>query len=134
MKTMKTILVVAFLAVLQISFAQSKTSKLFKVHQFSSPATGIFSNSYIIELDNSVVVVDGTLLVSTSKALKMKIDSISKPLAAIFITHGHPDHYNGLGNIASKNTPIYATQSVIDIITKSDAAKEKQWTPMFGDE
>ena len=120
--------------VLQFSFAQTKVSKLFKVHQYASPAGGIFSNSYIIELDKSVVVVDGTLLVSTSKILKAKIDSIGKPLVGVLITHGHPDHYNGLGNIVTKETPIYSTQSVLNVISKSDAAKEKQWVPMFGDE
>jgi glyoxylase-like metal-dependent hydrolase (beta-lactamase superfamily II) len=134
MKSIKTILLVTMIMGLQLSFAQSNVSKLFKVHQYASPAGGIFSNSYIIELDKSIIVVDGTLLVSTSKALKTKMDSIGKPLVGVLITHGHPDHYNGLGNITKKETPIYATQSVLNVITKSDSAKEKQWTPMFGDE
>ncbi len=112
----------------------NESSKLFKVHQFASPAGGIFANAYIVELDKSVVVIDATLLVSTSKALKLKIDSIGKPLSGIFITHGHPDHYNGLGNFATNETPIYATQSVLDVIKKYDAAKETQWVPVFGDE
>jgi glyoxylase-like metal-dependent hydrolase (beta-lactamase superfamily II) len=134
MKTIKTILLVTMIMGLQLSFAQSNSSKLFKVHQYASPVSGILSNSYIIELDKSVVVVDGTLLVSTAKNLKAKLDSIGKPIVGILVTHGHPDHYNGLGTIATKNTPIYATQAVLNVITKSDAAKEKQWTPMFGDD
>jgi glyoxylase-like metal-dependent hydrolase (beta-lactamase superfamily II) len=130
----KLILISTMLLGLQFSFAQTKVSKLFKVHQYASPVAGILSNSYIIELDKSVVVVDGTLLVSTAKNLKAKIDSIGKPIVGILVTHGHPDHYNGLGTIATKETPIYATQAVLNVITKSDDAKEKQWTPMFGDE
>lgn len=106
-----------------------------KVHQYASPASGIFSNAYFIELENSVVLVDATLINSTSKALKDQIDSLGKPIVAVLLTHGHPDHYNGLGNlVGALEVPIYSTQEVLDVIMEYDAIKEEQWTPMFGAE
>lgn len=106
-----------------------------KIHQYASPASGIYANAYLVELKNSVVVVDATLINTTSRELKAQIDSLGKPLAAILVTHGHPDHYNGLGNlVGTSDVPIYSTQEVLDVIEEYDAQKAEQWTPMFGAE
>lgn len=105
------------------------------IHTYASGEEGIFANAYIIELEGSLVVVDATLTVSTSTALKVQTEQLGKPIAAILITHAHPDHYNGLGNLAGEeDIPIYSTPTVLDEITKTDAAKEEQWVPMFGEE
>jgi len=52
---------------------------------------GIFVNAYLIETANGVVVIDSALTVSENKALKAQLDSISKPLLAVLLTHPHPD-------------------------------------------
>lgn len=105
------------------------------IHPYVSTAEGIFANAYIIEMENSLVVVDATLTVSTSAGLNEQINHLGKPVEAILITHAHPDHYNGLGNLTEESEiPIYSTQAVLDEITETDAVKEEQWTPMFGDE
>jgi glyoxylase-like metal-dependent hydrolase (beta-lactamase superfamily II) len=73
--------------------------------------------------------------VSSGKEIRSLINDIAKPVYAILITHGHPDHYNGLTEITRDlNVPIYSTQGVLDVIIKYDAEKEKQWKGMFGDE
>jgi glyoxylase-like metal-dependent hydrolase (beta-lactamase superfamily II) len=105
------------------------------VHVYRSGPSGIYSNAYIVELQNGVVVVDATLSVSSARDVRGLIDEIGKPVYAILITHGHPDHYNGLTEITNGlKVPIYATQGVLDVITHYDAEKEKQWKPVFGDE
>ncbi|MCE3006892.1 MAG: MBL fold metallo-hydrolase [Bacteroidetes bacterium] len=129
------------LALLLVACSGSKETKSpaaseVKVHQYVSSGAGIFENAYILELANGLVVVDATLTVSSSKELKAQIEKLGKPLKAVLITHGHPDHYNGLGNLVGKDekVPIYSTQSVLDVIAESDSAKEGQWVSRFGKE
>jgi glyoxylase-like metal-dependent hydrolase (beta-lactamase superfamily II) len=45
-----------------------------------------------------VVVVDATLGVSDGRALRSRVEALGKALAAVIITHGHPDHYGGIGD------------------------------------
>lgn len=105
------------------------------VHAYNSDEAAIFANAYVIETANSLIVVDATLTESSSTALRKLVDSLEKPLAAVVITHGHPDHYNGLTNLVrGRDVPIYATAAVTEVIRSHDAAKEAQWRPMFGDE
>lgn len=67
--------------------------------------------------------------------MRSKLDALKKPLLAVLLTHGHPDHYNGLTTLTKGlDVPIIATKSVNDVIVKNDAAKYKQWGPVFGDE
>jgi glyoxylase-like metal-dependent hydrolase (beta-lactamase superfamily II) len=106
-----------------------------QIHVFSTGEEAILANAYLVELPSGLVAIDGTLTVSTSKALRVKLDQIRKPLLAVLVTHGHPDHYNGIANVMGKEkVPLYSTAGVNEVIRKYDEAKEKQWTPMFGKE
>jgi glyoxylase-like metal-dependent hydrolase (beta-lactamase superfamily II) len=113
----------------------SKKVELPKVTVFRSPEAGIFSNAYLVETAQHVVVIDATLLESTSKALRGRLEAIHKPLAAVLITHGHPDHYNGITNILNgEQVDVVSTKPVDHVIREYDAAKEQQWRPTFGAE
>ena len=110
-------------------------SRTFTVHVYQSPEAGIFANAYLVETANHVVVVDSTLLESTSKQLRQQLEQLHKPLAAILITHGHPDHYNGVTNLRGNDSAdVIATKAVDKVIRDHDAAKENQWRPVFKDE
>jgi glyoxylase-like metal-dependent hydrolase (beta-lactamase superfamily II) len=105
------------------------------VHAYRSGASGIHANAYIVELQNGVLLIDATLSVSSAKEVRSMIDEIGKTLYAVLITHGHPDHYNGLTEItAGLSVPIYSTKGVLEVITRYDSEKEKQWKPTFGAE
>lgn len=61
--------------------------------------------------------------------------ALGKPLLAVLLTHGHPDHYNGVALlIEGQQVPVVATAAVDRVIRENDAAKEQQWKPMFGGE
>jgi glyoxylase-like metal-dependent hydrolase (beta-lactamase superfamily II) len=54
-------------------------------------------NSYLVSDADSVIVVD--LLRNSPEAEKLAdhVQASGKKLETVFVTHGHPDHYLGLG-------------------------------------
>ena len=105
------------------------------IHRFPLEPEGAFVNAYLVETASGIVAVDGLLQVSAAKEMRAALDRIGKPLLAALVTHSHPDHYAGLGEIvAGHDVPIYAPQGVIDTITADDALKEQIIGPMFGDD
>jgi glyoxylase-like metal-dependent hydrolase (beta-lactamase superfamily II) len=106
------------------------------IHTYTSSEFGLYVNAYLVETDNGVVVIDGTLTVSDSKALRARIDALGKPVLAVLLTHAHPDHVAGVTTIvgAPTNTSIVALESVDQLMRATEQAKHAQWAPVFGDE
>jgi glyoxylase-like metal-dependent hydrolase (beta-lactamase superfamily II) len=103
------------------------------VHRFEASLFPV--NAYLVETGTGVVVVDATLGVSDGRALRARVDALKKPLAAVVITHSHPDHYGGVTSLLDgSDVPIYAVAGVDEVIRRDDAAKEQILRPMFGDE
>jgi glyoxylase-like metal-dependent hydrolase (beta-lactamase superfamily II) len=113
----------------------SPKSTAVRIHRHASGASGIFANAYIVGTPRGAIAVDATLTETDSRSLRSKFESLGKPLLAVLITHGHPDHYNGVTNlVGSDRVPVIATAGVDRVIRENDAAKERQWKPVFGDE
>jgi len=107
----------------------------YKIHQHLSNEPMLKVNAFIIEAAQELVIVDTTLTMSDSKALKKKADELRKPIAGLIYTHGHPDHVAGAVNIITNiDTPIYALASVKKLMADTEAAKHQQWAGMFGEE
>ena len=105
------------------------------VHQFPASPQGLSVNCYVVEGRRGLVAIDSALTISDGKSLRAKVDALGKPLLAVLLTHGHPDHYNGVGYlIEGRVVPVYATASVAKVIREWDGPKEKQWSPVFGAE
>ena len=106
-----------------------------KIHQYTSAEPMLQVNAFIVETAKELVIVDTTLTMSDSKALKQKAYSLGKPIAGIILTHGHPDHIAGTYNLVSQDDlPIYALPSVKKLMEETEEAKHKQWSAMFGNE
>src|SRR5690349_9361722 len=105
-----------------------------KIHTYTSAEPMLQVNAFIVETNKDLIIVDTTLTMSDSKALKQKADSLAKPIAGIILTHGHPDHVAGTYNVADWNTPIYALHSVKKLMEETEAVKHQQWSAMFGKE
>ena len=106
------------------------------IHMLTSPERTFFTNAYIIETENALVVVDTMMINSDAALLRQHVDDIGKPLIAIIITHGHPDHYNGIPIVISDfdEIPIISTKDVRDCIKDTVDTKEIKWKPYFGKE
>ena len=78
----------------------------------------MFVNSYLLETADGVVLVDAGLLVSDARALAARIAALHKPLAAAFVTHPHPDHFNGLPYVVADE--IHALAAERDPLRRDD--------------
>jgi glyoxylase-like metal-dependent hydrolase (beta-lactamase superfamily II) len=106
-----------------------------RIHTYVSTEPMVRPNAFVVEAAAELVIVDTTLTMSDSKALKQMADGLGKPLAGILLTHGHPDHIAGTTNIAPNGeVPIYALRSVHDLMKASEQAKHNQWSAMFKEE
>ena len=105
------------------------------IHRFPAKVEGAFVNSYLVETGSGVIAVDGQLTISAAREVRAALDQLGKPLQAVLVTHSHPDHYAGLGEIVTgADVPIVAPQGVIDTIATDDALKDQIIGPMFGDD
>jgi glyoxylase-like metal-dependent hydrolase (beta-lactamase superfamily II) len=106
------------------------------VHVFRSAESAFLVNSFIIETERGLVLVDTQFLTSSARLLCDAIRAHGKPLLAVFITHPHPDHFNGTAEIAREwpGLPIYATRETSDVIRATAADKRAAWTPVYGDD
>jgi glyoxylase-like metal-dependent hydrolase (beta-lactamase superfamily II) len=106
----------------------------YRIHTYTAAETGLLVNSYLIEAPDGVVLVDANLLLSDIRALAARIDALHKPMLGVFVTHAHPDHFNGLPVLAGADVPVFATADVADTIADIADAKRVQWQPVYGDE
>lgn len=105
-----------------------------RIHTYTAAEAGLLVNSYLVEAEDGVVLVDANLLQSDIDALAARLRALRKPLLGVFVTHAHPDHFNGLPTLAGADTPVYAAKEVADTIAAIADAKRDQWQPVYGAE
>ena len=89
-------------------------------------------NAFVVELENSVVVVDSTLALSNSLELRQLAESFGKPIEAVLLTHGHPDHWGGFVSFA--DLPRLGSQGAEDFAREEDRVKSPTATMYLGED
>jgi glyoxylase-like metal-dependent hydrolase (beta-lactamase superfamily II) len=105
-----------------------------KVHMFTATPGEIDTNSFLIETSNSVVAVDAQFLATPARQVRALLDRIGKPLAALIITHAHPDHFNGIDVLLEgiADVPILSTPLTLSGIHACASKIRDKWLPMYG--
>lgn len=106
------------------------------IHMLTSTERTFFTNAFIIETKNAIVVVDTMMINSEAILLREFMDTLKKPLIAVIITHGHPDHYNGVEVVTHgfDDINVISTEGVKNCIAESIDSKEVKWKSYFGED
>lgn len=89
-----------------------------QAHRVTHPGPGSV-NTWLIEGEHSLVAVDCQRTPSDAAAVVKRVEEIGKPLAAVLVTHGHPDHVLGLSGIleaVGSSLRVLASQRTIDLV------------------
>jgi glyoxylase-like metal-dependent hydrolase (beta-lactamase superfamily II) len=81
---------------LVVSDLPTSAAPAVKVGRYSWEGPGSV-NTYWIETQTSVIVIDVQRDLTHAREALETIRRIGKPVSTILVTHGHPDHYAGIG-------------------------------------
>ena len=101
------------------------------VHSYLAPQQVFANNTYILELANSLVVIDTQFLLPNAMDFRGYADSLGKPIDRVFITHEHPDHF--LGSQAFNDLDVYALAEVSAAIAAVGQAEIDEKQADFGE-
>jgi glyoxylase-like metal-dependent hydrolase (beta-lactamase superfamily II) len=106
----------------------------FSIKVFTSPDDQFWANSVIIEGTHEVMLVDAQLTRTNAEKALQEIRETKKPLAIIYITHEHADHFLGLEIFkeAYPGVRIIANSAVTDRINKVYQEKVDKWKKILG--
>jgi glyoxylase-like metal-dependent hydrolase (beta-lactamase superfamily II) len=97
--------------------ASAPAAASLSVGRYTYPGPGTV-NTWWIETPTSVIVIDVQRDLGHAREALAAVQRTGKPVSAILVTHGHPDHYAGIGvfRAAYPGLQVYASQTVRDTI------------------
>lgn len=101
---------------------------------FYSDESGFEVASVIVMGKTDAVLLDAQWTKSNAHKVVAEILETGKILKTIYVTHAHPDHYFGLGEIAAEfpQAKVIAIPSEADIINKQFFGKIEHWENVIG--
>lgn len=103
-----------------------------KFHTYATPLPAGAGSSHIIETQNSLVMVDTLQNRSDNDELKRLVESLKKPLARIYISHGHEHHWVGLEMFPG--VPVYVLETTLKQIKEKGDQMLQGLKKQFGEE
>lgn len=94
------------------------------IHRYEATYGTFYCNVFLVETPNSVIAIDSAISIPDVQNIRSMInDQIKKPLKAVLLTHGHPDHYTGAIELVRGfgDIPVVATQGVRNQCETRDA-------------
>lgn len=102
-----------------------------------SPAAWSPTSATLISGQHSAILIDGLTTSSDGARLVDLIKTSGKRLEAVYITHGHGDHFFGLAPVVSlfPEARVIALPKVVEHMKQQieGPSFESLWIPMFGD-
>ena len=107
-----------------------------EIQSYAAKNSGIAEISVVILGEQEAILVDAQWRSSDAKEVAKMITDSGRELTHILITHGHPDHYWGLGTILEvfPTAKVLAREGVRTEIANQFAAKWIHWQPLMGDD
>lgn len=88
----------------------------FLVHRLAQPGEASV-NTWAVETRDAMVVFDGQRSLSAGREVAKALRQIGKPVAAFVLTHPHPDHVGGFGELLAlaPEAPVLALSATAEI-------------------
>lgn len=116
---------------LQLQVFVSPTNAIGDTGLTFSPTT-----SSLIYGESEVLLVDAQYLKRDVADLGDAIEALGRTLTTIFVTHGHPDHYFGIGALTERfpGVRVVATAKVVADIAAREEQEVASFSSWFGDD
>jgi glyoxylase-like metal-dependent hydrolase (beta-lactamase superfamily II) len=126
--------VLATCAALALGTTAASADTTLVAEPFVAGADGFHVVSTIIMGEKQAVLIDAQFTKSEAHRLVARLLETKRELAAVYITHGHPDHFFGLEVVkqAFPKAKIWAAPVVVADMKKSAPAREKTWKKVYG--
>jgi glyoxylase-like metal-dependent hydrolase (beta-lactamase superfamily II) len=104
------------------------------VGRFAEPGPGSV-NAWWIDAPGGLVVVDFQRDTASAAAAIERVKAAGKPLAALLLTHPHPDHIGGLDQFkrAFPDAPLFASRASADEIEADTRGYQRMTRAALGD-